>query len=79
MRILKERLAVQGLSIPILYKQYAELCEPGGTRFLAFNVDPSFSDCIDGLVWIDVARIKAAKRARYLDGAPAFGPLRKSA
>jgi putative hemolysin len=78
-RILKDRLATQGLSIPILYKQYSELCEPGGTRFLAFSVDPSFGHCVDGLVWVDLACLKAAKRARYLDVAPASPLLRKSA
>jgi hypothetical protein len=55
-----------GVSIPVLYKQYAELCEPGGTRFLAFNVDPAFSNCIDALVLVDLQLLKGAKRERYL-------------
>jgi putative hemolysin len=65
-RALKQALAELGVSIPVLYKQYAELCEPGGTRFLAFNVDPAFSNCIDALVLVDLQRLKAAKRERYL-------------
>lgn len=66
LRTLKRQLAAMGVSIPVLYKQYAELCEPGGTRFLAFNVDPAFSNCIDGLVLVDLQRVTAAKRERYL-------------
>ena len=66
MRSLKETLAASGVSIPVLYKQYAELCEPGGTRFLAFNVDPAFSHCVDALVLVDLQRLKVGKRERYL-------------
>ena len=66
LRALKDMLAASGVAIPVLYKQYAELCEPGGTRFLAFNVDPAFSHCIDGLVLVDLQRLKASKRERYL-------------
>jgi hypothetical protein len=68
MRALKEALGSLGVTIPALYKQYAELCEPGGTRFLAFNIDPAFSHCIDALVLVDLDRLKAEKRARYLSG-----------
>jgi putative hemolysin len=66
LRALKDRLSALGVSIPVLYKQYAELCEPGGTRFLAFNVDPAFSNCVDALVLVDVHRLKPQKRERYL-------------
>lgn len=64
---LKHLLANMGVSIPTLYKQYSELCEPGGVKFLAFGTDPDFADCIDGLVLVDIHQIKAQKRARYLD------------
>lgn len=66
LRILKQKLGALGVPVPVLYKQYSELCEPGGTRFLAFSVDPAFSNCVDGLVWLDLQRVKAAKKARYL-------------
>jgi putative hemolysin len=83
LRVLKDELGSLGASIPVLYKQYAELTEPGGTRFLAFNIDPAFSHCIDGLVLVDLMQLKAGKRARYLDGvAPprdVAAALRKSA
>jgi putative hemolysin len=68
LRTLKRELAGMGLSIPVLYKQYSELCEPGGTRFLGFNVDPAFSSCVDGFVMLDLEKLKAHKRSRYLGG-----------
>ena len=55
------------VAIPTLYKQYADLCEPGGVRFLAFNVDNDFADAIDGLVMVDMNKLKASKRERYID------------
>jgi len=65
-RVLKTNLDALGAAVPMLYKQYTELCEPGGTRFLAFGVDPGFSDSIDGLIEVDLQRIRPKKRARYL-------------
>jgi len=35
-------------------------------RFLDFAVDPAFGHCIDGLLRVDLACLKPAKRARYL-------------
>lgn len=64
--VLKDNLAALGASVPMLYRQYTDLCEPGGARFLAFGVDPDFSDAIDGLVEIDLQRIHPRKRRRYL-------------
>lgn len=64
--LLKSALASMGCAIPTLYKQYTELCEPGGVQFIDFNVDPSFGHCIDGLVLVDLHQLKPKKRARYL-------------
>lgn len=64
---LKTLLTNMGTSVPTLYKQYTELCEPGGVHFLGFNVDPEFNDCVDGLVVVDLARLKEKKRKRYID------------
>lgn len=72
---LKAQLAELGCSVPTLYKQYTDLCEPGGARFLAFGIDPDFADCVDGLLWLDLQRIKPAKRARYIDRDPSDGGL----
>ena len=66
-RKLKSLLANLGTTIPPLYKQYTGLCEPGGVVFLDFNIDPAFSNCIDGLVIVDIKKLKQAKRKRYMD------------
>lgn len=63
---LKHLLANMGVSVPTLYKQYTELCDPGGVQFLSFGVDPDFNDCIDGLVLVDLAKLKPKKRQRYM-------------
>lgn len=70
-RVLKANLDRLGARIPTLYKQYTELCEPGGVRFLAFGVDPEFANAVDGLIELDLQRIRPRKRARYLE-APAI-------
>lgn len=64
--VLKANLAAIGASVPMLYRQYTDLCDPGGARFLAFGVDPGFSNSIDGLIEIDLERIRPGKRQRYL-------------
>ncbi len=70
--VLKANLATLGTSVPTLYRQYTELCEPGGARFLAFGVDPDFSDSIDGLIEVDLQAIRPHKRKRYLRDAGAL-------
>ena len=64
--MLKANLDALGATLPMLYKQYTDLCEPGGARFLAFGVDPDFSDSLDGLIEVDLHRIRPKKRERYL-------------
>ena len=63
---LKSNLAQLGTSVPTLFKQYSELCEPGGVHFLDFSVDKDFNDCVDGLVLVDLHKLKQNKRKRYL-------------
>lgn len=63
---LKSLLGNLGCGIPPLYKQYSELCEPGGVQFVDFGSDPAFSDCVDGLVVVDLSRLKASRRERYI-------------
>ena len=65
--ILREKLATYGVSVPILYKQYVELCQPGGCEFLGFNVDPKFSNCVDALILVHISAIKEKKRQRYIE------------
>jgi putative hemolysin len=64
---LKSLLVSMGASIPTLYKQYTELCSPGGVIFLDFNVDQDFGNCVDGLVVVDIQQLKANKRKRYIE------------
>ncbi len=67
--LLKQQLAAKQLAIPTLYKQYTELCLPGGVGFADFNLDASFGNCIDGLVVVDLKAMKANKARRYLGAA----------
>lgn len=64
---LKSLLNNFGTAIPPLYKQYTELCEPGGVVFLDFNIDPAFNNCVDGLVIVDSHKLKEHKRKRYME------------
>lgn len=59
-------LALEGVKLPTLFKQYAELCEDKGCRFIDFNIDPLFSDCIDAFIFVEIDKIKAKKRNRYM-------------
>jgi len=63
---LKGSLKHMGCSVPTLYKQYTEICHPDGVRFLDFNIDPDFANCVDGLVVVDLNRLKDKTRQRYL-------------
>ncbi len=64
--VLKENLARLGARVPTLYKQYTELCEPGGAQFLAFGIDPKFQNVVDGLILVDLTKLTPRKRQRYL-------------
>jgi putative hemolysin len=64
--ILKVQLQQMGFVVPTLYKQYTELCEEGGARFFDFNIDPNFANCIDGLIVIDLQKVKKPKMERYV-------------
>lgn len=63
---LKSLLGNLGCGIPPLYKQYSELCEPGGVQFIDFGSDPAFSHCVDGLVLVDLCYLKANRYQRYI-------------
>ena len=64
--VLREQLRHLGVAVPTLYKQYSELCEAEGVRFLDFGVDADFGFCIDGLVLVDLEKLKPHKRSRYM-------------
>ncbi|MBS0588220.1 lysophospholipid acyltransferase family protein [Nitrosomonas sp.] len=65
--LLKEKLDASGVKVPVLYKQYVELCEPGGCEFLGFNIDPQFSNCVDALILVHIDAIKEKKQQRYIE------------
>lgn len=64
---LKKSLHDQGFQIPMLFKQYTELCEAGGVGFVDFAIDRHFNHCIDGLIWLNIDSMKASKRMRYIE------------
>jgi len=66
-KMLKNMMKPYGFSIPVLYKHYSELCEDGGVKFLDFGVDKDFENCIDGLILVDIKKIKEEKRDRYIN------------
>lgn len=66
--LLKSKLKKLNCTIPTLYKQYAELGEPGGVSICASGLDLAFSNVIDGFVMVDTWKLKPAKKARYIQG-----------
>ncbi|HEX8915784.1 MAG TPA: GNAT family N-acyltransferase [Humisphaera sp.] len=48
--------------IPVLIRQYLKL----GAKFLAFNVDRDFGDCLDGLIVIDLLHTEPRVLERYM-------------
>ncbi len=67
-KTLKANLKHYGFAVPTLYKQYSDLCEEGGVRFLDFGIDEDFGYCVDGMILVDIARIKQSKYDRYIAG-----------
>ncbi|HEY7115366.1 MAG TPA: GNAT family N-acyltransferase [Tepidisphaeraceae bacterium] len=55
-------LEVDQKGVPVLIRQYLKL----GARFLSFNVDRAFGDCVDGLILVDLPRADRRVTERYL-------------
>jgi putative hemolysin len=55
-------IETDGKGVPILLKQYFKL----GGKLLGFNVDPSFSETLDGLVLVDLRQTEASMLRRYM-------------
>lgn len=66
-KFLKSTLSNIGLSIPTLYKQYSEITVNEGIKFLDFNIDKNFGDCIDSFILVEVDKIKDSARKRYIE------------
>ncbi|MEA1891870.1 MAG: lysophospholipid acyltransferase family protein [Campylobacterota bacterium] len=64
---LKKSLSSILTTVPTLYKQYADLCDEGGIRFCAYNTDYDFSNCVDSFIVVEISKIKASQRKRYID------------
>jgi putative hemolysin len=81
---LKNILSNMNCGVPTLYKQYSELCEQGGVQFADFGADPDFNDCIDGLVIVDMSKLKPSRYRRYIapflprEGTGAIGLRRRA-
>jgi putative hemolysin len=65
-KFLKSALANISVSVPTLFKQYSEITEDGGVKFLSFNIDNNFGDCIDGFILVEVDKIKDSAKQRYI-------------
>lgn len=59
-------LDLQGVKVPTLFKQYAEVTDNKGCRFIDFSLDPEFNACIDGLILVELDKLKPKKRERYV-------------
>jgi hypothetical protein len=59
-----------GKGIPVLLKQYLKL----GGKVLGFNLDPHFSDALDGLMLVDLRNTEHVILQKYLgkDGLKRF-------
>ncbi|RZV15966.1 GNAT family N-acetyltransferase [Aliarcobacter butzleri] len=63
---LKIALSNIGVNVPTLYKQYSELTLEDGVKFLDFNVDKNFGDCIDSFILVEIDKIKDSMKQRYM-------------
>ncbi len=64
---LKHLLRHYQVNIPTLYKQYPEVFEPEGVRFLSWNIDENFAACIDGFLLADLHYLKSSRKKRYIE------------
>jgi putative hemolysin len=60
-------LDLEGVKVPTLFKQYAEVADDKGCRFIDFSIDPDFNACIDALILVELDKLKPKKRERYLN------------
>ena len=51
-----------GAGVPVLLRQYLKL----GGQLLGFNVDPQFSNVVDGLILVDLTKTEPKLLDRYL-------------
>lgn len=51
-----ETIEPSHFKVPVLFRQYLRQ----NARFIVFNVDPNFSNCLDGLMILDIAQLPAS-------------------
>ena len=66
-RKLNALLNLEGVKVPTLFKQYAEVANDKGCRFIDFSIDPDFNNCVDALILVELDKLKPKKRERYLN------------
>lgn len=66
-KVLNSELKKLGVKVPMLYKQYVDLCVDKGCHFIDFNIDPDFNQCIDSLIMVEIDKITPKKRLRYIE------------
>ncbi|MBU2871889.1 lysophospholipid acyltransferase family protein [Colwellia sp. E2M01] len=67
-KLLKSHVKLFNMAVPTLLKQYTELCDPEHVNYCAFNIDPLFNNCIDGLVMVDSYNVLQKKSDKYFPG-----------
>ena len=65
-KTLKKSLSSIESNVPTLYKQYADICEKGGIKFCAYNIDPDFSNCVDSFIIVEIDKMKENQKKRYI-------------
>ena len=63
---LKHVLANIGAQVPTYLNNTPSFANLVAYNFLSFSIDPEFNNCIDGLVLVDLDKVKASKAKRYL-------------
>lgn len=51
-----ETIEPSHFKVPVLFRQYLRQ----NAKFIAFNVDPNFSNCLDGLMILDIAQLPSS-------------------
>jgi putative hemolysin len=64
-RNLKFALKNLGFTIPVLYRRYTDLTDYGGAKFMNFCVDVNFNNAIDGLILVDLSKLRINIKQRY--------------
>lgn len=59
---LMTKIEPDGKGVPVLLRQYLKL----GAKVIGFNVDANFSDVVDGMIVVDLARVEIRELSKYM-------------